>query len=266
MAVVSDEDSVLNELHGRVGVITLNRPKSLNAFTTDMALRLIEAMEKFVDDTKVRVVVITGAESKGFCTGADLKERNTLSSSEWRAQHKVFERKNEAIRNCPKPVIGAINGIAVGGGMELAMQADFLVASELARFGQPEVKRGIMPGGGGTQWLPRRVPLGMALQILMTGEMIDAQTALRIGLVNEVTKPDELLGRAIEIAEVIASNSPAAIEQLRKSVRLGVSQSIEAALEIELECYDRMVDHPDRKEGVAAFVEKRIPSFLDPEH
>lgn len=261
--VGQSEDSILEKREGPIAIVTLNRPNSLNAFTTQMAQQFNEKMARISSDPTIRVVVITGFGDRAFCTGADLKERNTLTTSQWHSQHKVFERKNELVRNCPKPVIGAINGVAVGGGMELSLQMDFLIASNSARFGQPEVKRGFMPGGGGTQWLPRKVPLGFAMQMLLSGEMIDAQTALRIGLVNSVVEPEMLLDKTLQIAASIAANSPAAIDQVRKSVRLGHSHSIEDALEIELQCYATLVDHPDRKEGVAAFVEKRIPNFLD---
>jgi enoyl-CoA hydratase/carnithine racemase len=249
------------ERYEQVALVTLNRPVAMNSFTTEMAMQFNDVMRKLSAEPETRVIVITGAGSKAFCTGADLKERNGMTSAQWKYQHKIFEEKNRLVRDCPKPVIGAINGYAVGGGLELALQMDFLVASKEARFGQPEVKRGIIPGGGGTQWLPRRVPLGAAVELLLTGDVISAEVALRLGLVNAVIVPDELIAVAVARAGTIAVNSPAAVQQVRKAVRMGAGISIEQALDIELECYARMIDHPDRIEGVAAFVEKRPARF-----
>lgn len=266
MVATAPSESVLVDHIERAAIVTLNRPASMNAFTTAMAESFINAMTSLSADPSVRVIVITGSGERAFCAGADLKERNTLTSEQWRLQHKIFEKKNELIRNCPKPVIGAINGVAVGGGMELALEMDFLLASSVAKFGLPEVKRGIIPGGGGTQWLPRKVPFGMAMQMLLSGESIDANEALRIGLVNAVVAPEELLETVLGITKFIVANSPTAIEQVRKSVRLGSASPIDTALGIELQCYARMINHPDRQEGVGAFVEKRTPKFLDLDH
>lgn len=265
MTGIQEEQSVLYRVIGKVGLVTLNRPSSMNAFTTSMARQFNETIGRATTDSSIRVIVITGAGERAFCAGADLKERNGMSPEQWNAQHKVFEEKNERIRNSSKPVIGAIKGIAVGGGLELALQMDFLFASSDAKFGQPEVKRGIMPGGGGTQWLPRKVPLGMAMQMLFSGETISANEALRVGLVNAVLPANEVVSAAIDVAQKIAVNSPTAISQAKKSVRLGLEIPIETALGIELQCYSRMVDHPDRHEGIKAFVEKRTPQFLDTE-
>ena len=257
---------ILVDETGKVAIVTLNRPAAMNAFTTAMGEMFNTEMRRLSHSRDVRVIVITGAGERGFCTGADLKERNGMTSEQWQSQHRIFEEKMELVRDCPKPVIGAINGVAVGGGLEIAMQMDFAIASTAARFGQLEVKRGIIPGGGGTQWLPRRIPLGVAMQLLLTGDIISAEEAFRIGLVNELVEPEALLPRTLQIASTIASNSPAAIRQIRTSVRLGYAAPIDTALGIELQCYSKMVDHPDRREGVAAFAEKRSPTFLDPSY
>jgi enoyl-CoA hydratase len=248
---------------GRVAVITLNRPQASNAITTALALRLLEVLHDVSARPAVRAVILTGAGDRAFCAGADLKERLGMTPEAWTRQHRIFERMHQAVRALRTPIFAAVNGAAVGGGCELAMSTDFLIASDTARFGQPEVRRGIMPGAGGTQWLPRYLPRGLALQLLMTGELISAAEAHRAGLVNRVYPREALMPAAREIAEAIAANSPAAVEQAKRSARLGLEQPIEPAIEIELACYRRMVDHPDRVEGVAAFNERRIPRFRD---
>ncbi len=258
-------DSVLVESlsGGRVAVITLNRPRVSNAISTDLAIRFIDVLDDLAARPTVRVVILTGAGDRAFCAGADLKERQGMTPELWTRQHRIFERMHHLVRAMRKPIFAAVNGAAVGGGCELAMSTDFLIASEQARFGQPEVARGIMPGAGGTQFLPRFLPRGLAFQMLMTGELISAQEAHRWGLVNRVCPPGELLAAAREIADAIAANSPAAVQQAKRAAKMGLEQPIEQAIEIELECYQRMVGHPDRVEGVAAYNERRTPQFLD---
>jgi enoyl-CoA hydratase len=258
-------DSVLLESlsDGRVALITLNRPHVSNAISTDLALRFIDLVQDLAEQSAVRVLILTGAGDRAFCAGADLKEREGMTPEQWTRQHRIFERMHHLVRAMRKPIFAAVNGAAVGGGCELAMSTDFLIASETARFGQPEVKRGIMPGAGGTQFLPRFLPRGVAFQLLMTGELLSAQEAHRWGLVNRVCPPGELLTVARGIAEAIAENSPAAVQQAKRSAKMGLEQPIEQAIEIELECYQRMVGHPDRVEGVRAYNERRAPKFLD---
>jgi enoyl-CoA hydratase len=246
-----------------VVVVTLNRPEAANALSTALALRLTDALRDVAERPAVRVVILTGAGDRAFCAGADLKERLGMTPEAWTRQHRVFERLHHTVRTLRKPIFAAVNGAAVGGGCELAMSTDFLIASETARFGQPEVKLGIMPGAGGTQFLPRYLPRGLALQMLMTGELISAQEAHRWGLVNRVCAPGTLMPAAWEIAETIAGNSPAAVQQAKRAAKLGLEQPMEQAIEIELECYQRMVAHPDRGEGVAAYNERRRPKFQD---
>jgi len=248
---------------GRVALVTLNRPRVLNAMNTAMGIRLNQVMAELAERARVRVVVLTGAGERAFCAGGDLKERNSMTPREWVHQHRIFEEAMHCIRWCRKPIFAAVNGIAVGGGCEMAMATDFIICSENARFGQPEVTRGIMPGAGGTQMLPRLLPRGRALELLMTGELISAEEAHRWGLVNRVVPLPELLPSAMAIARRIAANSPTAVQQAKRSARLGLEQPLGQAIEIELECYQRMVDHPDRYEGVAAFNERRTPNFED---
>jgi enoyl-CoA hydratase/carnithine racemase len=248
---------------GSVAVLTLNRPHVLNAMSTEMGLRLSQVLEEVSEQARVRVVILTGAGERAFCAGGDLKQRTGMTPEQWVRQHRIFEAAHHRLRWLRKPVFAAVNGIAAGGGCEMAMSTDFIVCSDNARFGQPEVSRGIMPGAGGTQLLPRCLPRGRAFELLMTGELIGAHDAHRWGLVNHVVPLKELMPTAEELALRIAANSPAAVQQAKRAARMGLEQPIEQAIEIELECYRRMVDHPDRFEGVAAFNERRKPEFED---
>lgn len=251
------------EEDGRVALITLNRPSAMNAMSTALGMRLVEVLDEVSGDPRVRVAVLTGAGERAFCAGADLKERKGMTPEQWTHQHRIFERALGRLRTLRQPVIAAVNGVAVGGGCEMALGTDVILAADTARFGQPEVTRGIIPGGGGTQLLPRRLPRGLALQLLMTGELIGAADAHRFGLVTSVHPASELISAAMRLAGRIADNSPSAVQQVKRSVRLGVDQPIDQAIEIELDCYRTMVDHPDRYEGVRAFNERRRPVFQD---
>jgi enoyl-CoA hydratase/carnithine racemase len=231
--------------------------------STGMSLQLTAALQEVDKDSRFRVAILTGAGERAFCAGGDLKERRAMTASEWTQQHRIFEHMHSLVRNFRKPIFAAVNGVAVGGGVELAMSTDFMICSENARFGQPEVTRGIQPGAGGTQFLPRLIPRGMALQLLMTGEVITASEALRLGLVNSVWPSSDLLPAALGIASRIAANSPTAVRQSKRAAKMGADSPIEQGIEIEIECYQRLVDHPDRREGVDAFNEHREPSFLD---
>jgi enoyl-CoA hydratase len=208
--------------------------------------------------------VLTGG-SRAFCAGADLKQRQGMSDDEWADQHAQFEAMFERLRSFAKPVIAAVNGVAAGGGLELAMSCDFIVASSNARFGQPEASRGIMPGCGGTQLLSRLIPHGLATELLLTARLIDATEAERAGLVTHVFAADELLPSAIALAESIAANSPMAVGQIRRALRAGRGKPLDEALQVELDCYRETVTHPDRREGVSAFNEGRAPRFADPD-
>lgn len=251
------------EVSEAIAVITLNRPWAMNSFTTASAAMFIAAVRNATENPKIRALLLTGAGEKAFCTGADLKERDGMTVEQWRTQHRVFEEKNWVVRQCPKPVIAAVNGYAIAGGLEIALCCDFIYAATTARFGLAEVRRGIMPGGGGTQLLPRRVPLGAALELLLTGEPIDAAEAYRVGLVNHICDPGELLARAVTVAGKVAANSPTAMLHVKAAVRAGAHRSLEDALRVELDQYGQLVDHPDRYEGISAFTQGREPRFLD---
>jgi enoyl-CoA hydratase/carnithine racemase len=260
---VSDVILVERVAGGRVAVVTLHRPEAYNALSTQLAEAIVATFAQLADETTLRCVILTGAGPKAFCAGADLKERSDMTAEAWFAQHRIFEAAFECLRRFTKPLFAAVNGVAAGGGLELALNTDFIVASTNARFGLPEVKVGIIPGGGGVQMLPSRVPAGFASQLLMTGELIDAQRALAAGLVNSLHEPDELLPAALEIAERICANSPAAVRAAKAGVADSVGRPLDEAVERGLELYNELVDGPDRYEGVRAFNERRPPSFAD---
>ncbi|WAH37140.1 enoyl-CoA hydratase/isomerase family protein [Alicyclobacillus dauci] len=248
---------------GKISVLTLNRPEVMNAFNTALGGELNSAMDAIYDDSLIRVVVITGAGDRAFCTGGDLKERNGMTPEQWARQHRLFEEVHRKIRQCPKPVISAVNGYALGGGCELALSGDFVYAVKTARFGLPEVTRGIIPGVGGTQTLGRFLPRGRALELMLTGCHLDAEEAYAHGLVNRLCEPTTLLEEAITTARLISKNSPLAVRMAKKAFRLGIDMPLEEGVELALECYNRTVTHPDREEGVRAFNEKRQPNFVD---
>lgn len=253
--------------HPHVVTITLNRPQSMNALNTLMG----EELRSFFRDTSridpgdgspdIRAVILTASGEKAFCAGADLKEREGMSDETWRRQHVIFEEAAEALWRFPAPVIAAVNGVALGGGCEFALACDFIIAAENARFGQPEVKRGIMPGAGGTQRLPRRIGIARAKELLYTGRMLNASEALEWGLVNHVAPQGKLLEKALEIAGMIAENGPIAVRQAKKSVDKGYDLPLAEALAFEIEAYNIAIPTEDRLEGINAFNEKRPPVF-----
>lgn len=242
-------------------LVTLNRPDLMNALNTQMALDLVDLFEGLtMEPAAWRCLVLTGA-GKAFCAGGDLKQRDGMSTEQWTAQHVVFERMARALLDCPLPMVGAVNGAAFGGGCEIAGCCDFLYAAEGAKFAQPEVKLGIMPGAGGTQTLPRAVGERRAKELIMTGRPFTAAQAERWGLVNEVLAADALLPAALETARAIAANAPLSTRQVKQSVGRGTRMSLGDALAFEIEAYNRLVPTQDRIEGVRAFNEKRPPRF-----
>jgi enoyl-CoA hydratase/carnithine racemase len=244
-----------------IKIIRLNRPDVLNALNTKMGEELLDCLKQLEKGDQTRTLIFTGAGEKAFCPGADLKERNGMSLADWKKQHDLFEEAYAHIRNFPYPTIAAVNGYAMGGGMEMALSCDIRIASENASFALPEVTRGIMPGVGGTQLLPRTISVGMAKQILFSGQRIDAAKALSVQLVNEVVPLAELLDRALSIAKTIAANAPISLKQIKRSINSGIHMDIDSALEVELEAYYQCVQSEDRMEGVLAFNEKRPPRW-----
>ncbi len=248
---------------GQVAVVTLNRPHADNAITTEMGALLTEVVETIAVRTAVRVVVLTGAGDRAFSVGSDLRQRKSMTKEDWLRQRQAFDRTLYTVRQLRKPIFAAVNGIAYGGGCELAQSTDFIIASETATFGQPEAMLGLAAGGGSPALLPRLLPRGKALQMLMTGDPVPAQEAYRLGMVNEIHSPGELMLAARRIADKIASNSPTAVQSVKRAVHLGEGQPIEQAIAIMMDAHWRSAVHPDRVEGIGAFNDGREPSFDD---
>ena len=249
----------------RVAVITLNRPHADNAITTEMGALLTEVVESIAVQTEVRAVILTGAGDRAFSVGSDLRQRKSMTKEDWLRQRQDFDRTLYTVRQLRKPIFAAVNGIAYGGGSELAQSTDFIIASENATFGQPEAMLGLAAGGGSPALLPRLLPRGKALQMLMTGDPITAQEAHRLGMVNEIHPPGQLMAAAERIANTIANNSPTAVQAVKRAVQLGEGQPIEQAIAIMMDAHWRSAVHPDRIEGIGAFNDGREPTFQDPD-
>jgi enoyl-CoA hydratase/carnithine racemase len=248
---------------GRVAVVTLNRPHADNAITTEMGALLTEVVETIAVRTAVRVVILTGAGDRAFSVGSDLRPRKAMTKEDWLRQRQAFDRTLYTVRQLRKPIFAAVNGIAYGGGCELAQSTDFIIASDTATFGQPEAMLGLAAGGGSPALLPRLLPRGKALQMLMTGDPVAAQELHRLGMVNEIYPPGDLMPAARRIADKIASNSPTAVQSVKRAVHLGEGQPIEQAIAIMMDAHWRSAVHPDRVEGIGAFNDGREPSFDD---
>lgn len=256
------ETIALSEPAPHVLQVTLNRPEVANALNTQMGLDMHAAFDALAaDPAAYRCVILTGAGPKAFCGGGDLKQRNGMTDAQWAAQHLIFERMVRAVLACPIPVIAAVNGAAFGGGCEMALHADFAYAATSARFALTEVTLGIMPGAGGTQLMPRAVGPRRAKEILLTGRPFTAAQALAWGLVNEVHEPEALMPAVLATATRIAENAPLSTRQIKHSVNFGLQMDLASALMFEIEAYNRLPPTEDRREGVAAFNEKRKAVF-----
>ncbi len=244
------------------GIITFNRPNVLNALRTSLLDEVSRALSELEGAPDVRAIIMTGAGEKAFAAGADIAELNALPSAGRGAdQARLGQALTRKIERLRKPVIMAINGFALGGGCELAMAGDILIAAENAKFGQPEVNLGLIPGYGGSQRTTRLVGKGMAMYLCLTGEIIDAKEALRIGLVQTMVPLAELMNEAKRVAAVIASKAPLAIAACKRAIVNGAHLSIDDALEIEALEFGTLVDTQDIKEGTGAFLEKRKPQW-----
>jgi enoyl-CoA hydratase/carnithine racemase len=261
----STEPSVLLDYlsDNQIATITLNRPLADNAIDTEMGELLTEALETIAVQTAVRVAYITGAGRRAFSVGSDLRQRKSMTKEQWLRQRQAFDRTLYTLRQMRKPIFAVVNGIAYGGGSEIAQSTDFIIASDNATFGQPEAMLGLAAGGGSPALLPRLLPPGVALQMLMTGDPITAREAHRLGMVNEIHPPDELLPAARRIATKIAGNSPTAVQAVKRAVQLGQGQPLEQAVAIMMDAHWRSAVHPDRLEGIGAFNEDRDPHFQD---
>ncbi len=256
------EDILKLELNGPIATLTLNRPAVLNALNADLLTLLEETLDAFSGDPSLRAVILTGAGERAFAAGADIAELAALDGPV-AGEHKARtgQRLTQLIEALPVPVIAAVNGFALGGGCELAMACDFRIASENAKFGQPEVNLGVPPGYGGTQRTTRLVGPGMALFLCLTGEMIDAAEALRIGLVQRVVPLADLLPEAQRIATAIAAKAPLAITATKRAIREGAALPLADGLALEALHFGAMVSTSDFREGTRAFLDKRKPNF-----
>jgi enoyl-CoA hydratase len=249
-------DTILMEREGRVAILSVNRPDKLNALNQQVRDEMLECLTAIEADDGVGVVVLTGAGEKAFIAGADIGEfegRTPFDQRHAMRSPRVFD----VMATFPKPVIAMINGFCLGGGCELALSCDLRIASEKARFGQPEIKLGLIPGGGGTQRLPRQVGLGHALRLILSGAMIDAAEAKAIGLVEMVVPPEELRAKTLELAGEIADKSPLTLRVAKEAVRASQRMAIEEGLLYERDLFCLCFSSADKAEGVKAFLEKR---------
>ena len=240
-------------------VLFLNRPDAANALSCDMALEIKDFFAR-LPETDCRAVILAG-KGKHFCAGADIKERSGISDEEWLRQHHVLEGAMLAILNCPIPVIAAVEGAAMGGGLELALACDFIYASETARFGLTETTLGIMPGLGGTQTLQRAIGMRRAKELTLLGKKFSAVDAYRYGMINQLCSPHTLMDDAINCAIAISKNAPLSVRAIKQAVNEGAGLSLHDALHCELKHYATLLPTADRREGTNAFNEKRTPVF-----
>jgi E-phenylitaconyl-CoA hydratase len=251
------------EREGHIATITLDRPDALNAIDREMNAQLAETWQRFDADADAWVGILTGAGDRAFCAGADLIDlipdagaqarAGTLTEFNFGGNTRGFESW--------KPCIAAINGFALAGGLEIALACDLRIAVPRARFGLPEVRWAIIPGGGGTQRLPRLIPAARAMELILTGKQIDAEEALRIGLINQIVEPDQLIPAAHELANALLQNGPLALRAAKQAVLQGLDGTLEDGLQLELDLFGQMLVTDDAEEGPKAFAEKRAPAY-----
>jgi len=254
--------TVLFEKEGFVGTITLNRPDKLNALNAELVGELHRVLAEVRRDKDLRALIVTGAGDKAFAAGADIAAMSTMTGPEAKAFGELGHAVGAQMETLAIPVIAAVNGFALGGGCEMALACDFIHASTKAKFGQPEVNLGVIPGFGGTNRLARRVGIGRARELCFTGDVIGADEALRIGLVNGVHAPEELLGKVKEIATKIASKGPLAVAQAKRVLLRGLDVPLPTANELEVQAFAALFGSEDQREGMAAFLGKRPAQFV----
>lgn len=252
---------IIYEKNEGVATITLNRPEALNAFSEEVVNEVIRALEDVKADENIRVVVLTGAGEKAFSAGADIKAMKGMNALKARKLSQTGEKLCVALENLEKPVIAAINGYALGGGLEVAMACDLRIASENARMGQTEINIGLIPGWGGTQRLTRLIGMTKAKELVFTGKIIDAKTAEQLGLVNMVVPQDKFRETVQQFAVELAQKAPVAIKVAKALINKGAEASLDAALALESEGFGVVASSEDLQEGVSAFIEKRKPVF-----
>jgi enoyl-CoA hydratase/carnithine racemase len=254
-------DIVLYDVQGGIATVTLNRPEVMHAVNRDLVRVLARRIEEIRFDPTIRVVVVTGAGAKAFCAGADLKERATLTPGDVQAFLFSLRRVLTEIERLPVPVIAAINGVALGGGLELALAADIRLAADTAVMGLIETRLAIIPGGGGTQRLPRLIGRGKAKELIFTGKRFGSAEALAMGLVNQVYPQDRLQSETLNMAAEIAQAGPIAVRQAKFAIDAGLESDLQTGLSIETQAYQACIPTEDRLEGLAAFREKRKPVY-----
>lgn len=247
--------------HGHVAELVLDRPKAMNAVSSGMARSIADACDALAADASARVVVLTSTHERAFCVGADLKERNSLSDAELMRQRPLARSAYTGVLELPMPTIAAVHGYALGGGFELALSCDVIVADPTAVVGLPEVSVGVLPGGGGTQLLPRRVGAARAAELIFTARRVAAEEALALGLVDQLAAEGEDRAEALELAGRIAANSPVGLRAAKRALRLGHGLDLRTGLEVEDAAWRTVAFSGDRAEGVAAFNEKRTPDW-----
>ena len=248
-------------MENNILTITINRPDKLNALNKDVIHELGEVVDEVYTNVLIKSAILTGSGAKAFVAGADISEFKGLSKTDGISLAKKGQEVFFKIENCPKPFIAAVNGFALGGGCELAMACHFRIASSIAKFGQPEVNLGLIPGYGGTQRLTQLIGKGRAIELLISGNMIDADTALRYGLVNNVVAHEELLAKCVSILENINSKAPLAVAECIRCANLAANSPSLSNFETEIESFGKCFESEDTKEGTAAFLEKRKPVF-----
>lgn len=252
-------NTIQTRTEGRVGVITLNRPEALNALCDELTGELTEALAQFETDDDIGCVVLTGSK-KSFAAGADIKELQGRNAVDLYLND-PFAKSWESVARFRKPILAAVSGYALGGGCEIAMMCDFIIASDTAKFGQPEINLGVMPGAGGTQRLPRAIGKAKAMDLCLTGRMMDAEEAERAGLVARIVPADELLEVALQAAETIASKSLVVAMQTKEAINRSYEMTLDEGIRWERRVFQSQFNLEDQKEGMAAFAEKRSPHF-----
>lgn len=251
-----NDQVVLYEKKDTIAILTFNRPSTLNALNTEVNLKLIELMLKAEEDNEVKVLVLTGTGNKSFVAGADIKEMLEMNAMEARQHALKAKRVTDTIWNLKKPIIAAVNGFCLGGGLEYAMACDIRTASETAKFGLPEINLGIMPGSAGTQRLPRLIGMARAKEYCLTGDMIDARKALESGLINYVYPAESLMAETMVLAEKIATKSAPALTLIKSAMNRGSETDLETASLFEIDCFGLCFSTQEQKEGMMKFVDK----------
>ncbi|MBT8342057.1 MAG: hypothetical protein HKP58_19250 [Desulfatitalea sp.] len=255
-----EQGRIDTQIRDKVGILTINNPPA-NALTPELRFAFSAKLNEMVDDDSVWCIVLTGAPGKFFVGGADISKLLDLDHDSAYERMKKGREFYSGIAYCDKPVIAAINGFCLGGGLELALACDLRIAADCAKLGLPEVKLGIIPGAGGTQRLPRAVGPGWANYLLFTGQAISAEKALQIGLVQQVVPAEELMDNTLKVAGMINGNAPLSVRSVKRAAFLGLQGSLEEGLDIELDAFAKICDTADKNEGVSAFLEKRKPDF-----